>query len=33
MFLTDPTYITALAALLSSVAALVWAVRRSPRED
>jgi hypothetical protein len=31
--LTDPYLVTALAALISSVASLVWAIRRNPRKD
>jgi|GEM_PF-1293166 len=30
MRLTDPAFLTALAALLSSAASLIWAIRRHP---
>jgi len=33
MHLTDPAWLTAVAALVSSLASLVWAVRRNPRRD
>ena len=29
----DPTLVTALAALVSSLASLVWALRRNPGKD
>ena len=33
MFLTDPLWLTALATLVTSLASLVWAFRRRPRDD
>jgi hypothetical protein len=33
MILTDPQWLTALAALVTSLASLVWAFRREPDED
>lgn len=33
MHLTDPAWLTAFAALLSSLASLVWAIRRNSRQD
>ena len=33
MFLTDPTYLTALASLVTALSALIWSIRRGKRED
>lgn len=33
MTLLDPAYITAIAALLSAVGSLIWAVRRDPKDE